>query len=85
MKNVSTLEAPKSIGKGQTTLQADFAVQQVFAGNKVFCQDHSDSGHGKKPNKDLIGVILNRLDSEHGLSPKKGLVVSKKEGTIQLG
>lgn len=54
--------------KGNTTRQADFAIQKLFKGNIVKVEDHSKCHAGDRY---LFDVIMKRLNREHYTNSNK--------------
>lgn len=66
MTKISTLQAELKEGRrrGNTIRQIDFAIQELFKGSEVLVEDHSGKEHETKR---LVGLILERLSSEHDI------------------
>lgn len=70
MKTISTLECPNLTHKradGNTTRQVDFAIQELFKGNRVLLQDHWEGGTHIRANKHLTDKLWDRLRFENYL------------------
>ena len=69
---------------GNTTRQIDAAIQYLFDGWAVRCEDHSH-GHVSNANTALMIRILRRIRAEHGYLVSAGHVfVNRDEHTIVL-
>ncbi len=53
---------------GNTTRQADMAIQHLMSGYSVLVLDHYDDGRNRNANKLLFDKILKRLHDEHHAS-----------------
>lgn len=65
---------------GNTTRQVDWAVQQLYSGNKVAVQDHYEGGRDRGANDNLFKLILGRLTP----TAKKSLLVETKQYPRQV-
>lgn len=50
---------------GNSTRQVDEAIQSLFNGFIVVCEDHHQEGRNRNANKNLFGRIIRRIASEH--------------------
>jgi len=61
---------------GNTTRQADLAIQLLFAGCTVKVLDHHEEGQNATSNRNLMNIIIRRLGIEHqGLYQERGSVI----------
>jgi len=66
---------------GQNTRLIDQAVQDLFAGKKIFVSDHHEDGTSRVANRNLFDRICRRMYSEHR---NEILIVNKAKLTIQI-
>jgi len=85
MKTISTadcLDIREGRRVGNSTRQANFAIDYLFCGYKIKLDNHSGI---EVVNENLIDIILDRLDREHGIDLSGPyLIFDKDENTIQL-
>lgn len=68
---------------GNTTRQADYAIQLLFQGKVVLCLDHHREGTHSDANRLLLRIVLGRLYTEHSRIMEY-LKVYKDDGIIYL-
>lgn len=81
---VDTLQCPNltSIRRnGNTTRQVDYAIDRLFKGDRVIVIDHYGS---RKASERLLGLIINRLNIEHGYFTKDQIDVDINKLEIEL-
>lgn len=71
---------------GNTTRQIDEAVQLLFAGFIVKCEDHHEDGKNHDSNVRLYNLIIKRLITEHHYFARnpESIKIDYKKCTIEL-
>jgi hypothetical protein len=73
--------------QGNTTRQIDKAIELLYEGHIVVCEDHYKDGQSRQANINLFKKVLHRLECEHNLEylmEKKKIKINLNELTIEL-